>query len=129
MVEPRRYELDADTRKHFLATANVPLHVLEFRWSRTLDDANVNRLESIFRASVKPDEPKHHIPAIVDPAELQEGWFKEQPNKAYELFQPPKGYKLQCLHGIHRAKAAERIFGKKGTWVVDFYDQGTSHAL
>ncbi|OAA65117.1 hypothetical protein LEL_10564 [Akanthomyces lecanii RCEF 1005] len=113
------YRLSLDRAKCFIATASFPLRALRFEHSRPLDADNVNRLKRVFDAGFYPERAEHRIPALVTKTDLlQEPWF----SPGEEKYQPPNGYTINCLHGLHRVKAAEELYGPNSTWVVDLYD-------
>ena len=65
--------LQAERYIKYRGTARVRLEYLHFEWDepRELNRKNVERLKEIFRIeNVRRLEPRNHIPALVDQADL-----------------------------------------------------------
>ncbi|KAI1370154.1 hypothetical protein F4677DRAFT_383992 [Hypoxylon crocopeplum] len=128
----RPIEIEPETSLGYLGTASISLDVLHFPYSKGLDLEKVKQLERLFRAErCRPSEPTNRIPAIVDKSELERcvsdsgissDQLRHDTRGNHARLEFPDGFRLECLRGRHRAKAAEEILGTKARrWIVDLY--------
>ena len=121
--------------KH-VGSARVRLDVLEFHDARALDVSNVERLKTLFRGQrgCNPEELQNRIPAIIDETHLHDALRLS--NISRESLRPqgterPKldfapGFRLRCLRGQHRVRAAEEVLrSSEPRWVIDLFVAGT----
>ncbi|KAI1382526.1 uncharacterized protein F4822DRAFT_442585 [Hypoxylon trugodes] len=126
--------------KEHLGTASVSFNILNFPYSKVLDPKKVQRLTRLFKAEgCRPVEFANRIPALVHKTQLQEclsdlGLPEDQ--LLYDgLGNPsrlefPHGFRLTCLRGRHRVKAAEDVLHPADRrWVVDLYPAEISEEL
>lgn len=132
--------IEAEKSLRYLGTASICLDVLHFPYSKGLDPENVKRLERLFRAErCRPAEPANRIPAIVHESQLDQcrehseiasDQLRHDTLGRYARLEFPDGFRLECLRGRHRAKAAEKVLGSKARrWIVDLYSAGTNHTM
>ena len=121
----------------YKGTARVRLENLHFEWNepRELSRKNVERLKEIFRMEdVHRLEPSNHVPAVIEPADLEaamqvsevsaEKLLSNPDNNPPALRFPPE-HRLRCLHGRHRIQAArETLPPIDAWWTVDLYLAG-----
>lgn len=117
--------IDTEKKRHRLhERISVPLDVLEFPFSRPLDPAHVERLTAMFGGGrCLPQKDEYRIPAIVNRDALKEEWFEERAGTKY--LNPPAEFRLPCLRGQHRVKAAQNLLSGEKRWVIDIYDSCT----
>lgn len=123
--------------EHYLGSAKILLEDLHFEKLKAiefLDQKNVARLRKVFELEgcLRLD-PEHHIPAIIDPAILEQSLYQSSVDRA-ELFSTgnlpeislPPQHRLSCLHGRHRIAAAQTfLIASDRWWTVDFYSDST----
>ncbi|KAI1382530.1 uncharacterized protein F4822DRAFT_441841 [Hypoxylon trugodes] len=124
-----------------LGTASVRLDILHFPHSRVLDVENVERLKQLFRAErgCRPAEFANRIPAIIYQSQLEQsleqsgisaGQLRHENPRSHARLEFPAGFRLECLRGRHRAKAAEEVFDLAAQrWIVDLYPADISADL
>lgn len=129
----RRIKTEKHRRR--LGTARIKLDLLDFPNSRGLDQDNLDRLKRLFRGErgCKPEEPEHRIPAVVDEERFREALHLSGVSSEVLLSGGPEfprldfpaGFRLECLRGHHRARAAQEVFrsGDK-CWVVELFAAG-----
>jgi len=122
--------------KH-LGTASVKLSVLDFPYSKGLDEKNVDRLERLFRTErgCLPCDLPNRIPAIIHESQLLQALRASNISAECLLsgiigkpvkLEFPSGFRLECLRGRHRVEAADRVLkGLDKRWVVDLFLAGT----
>ncbi|KAI9676517.1 MAG: hypothetical protein M1817_000675 [Caeruleum heppii] len=137
MASPRVVELSLLKQKkaHFRGSARVQIKHLRFEThkssgTRSLDPANVRRLERIFEIQgCARLDPEHYVPALISKADLDRTLARSAitPAILHRFDEPPTldldpTTRLTCLHGKHRLQAAEHFLlpGDKW-WVVDLY--------
>jgi len=119
-----------------LGTARVKLDLLDFPNSGGLDQKNVERLKRLFLGEhgCKPEELENRIPAVVDEGQLHEAAHTSgvsheallSSGPDFPRLDFPAGFRLKCLRGRHRAKAAQEAFRSNDRrWVVDLFAAGT----
>jgi hypothetical protein len=129
--------LYAERFVQYRGTARVRLDNLHFEWNepRELSRKNVERLKEIFRTeNVHRLEPRNHIPAVVEEAELDAATRTSEVSAENLLRNPddgppllifPPSHRVICLHGRHRIQAArETLPPTDAWWTVDFYLTG-----
>ena len=123
--------------KH-IGTASIKLDVLDFPYSEGLDRENVERLKTLFKTAggYIPGDVSNRIPAIIHERQLHEALglsgvsaetlLSDAEGNFVELEFPP-GFRLECLRGRHRAKAADEFLDSQDKrWVVDLFLAGKS---
>jgi len=141
-MPPEFYEIQEriaqEKTEKYIGSANIRLDRLHFpnQSSRNVVDKRVDSLVGLFRESYSPSKPCNHIIAIIHQEDLRtalqtskiasgalrDGTYPEL------CFQPQ--YRLHCLRGQHRVRAAKRLFGTKNTyWTVDLYSDSISAEL
>ena len=130
-----RRRIQAEKSLKYVGTACVKLGVLTFPHSSGLNPHNVQRLTALFRGQrgCNSEDLQHRIPAIIDDANLHEALaasglgreaLSSSGREAPKLEFPP-GFRLECLRGQHRAKAAEELFNSPDQcWTVDLFIAG-----
>ncbi|ETN44455.1 uncharacterized protein HMPREF1541_10636 [Cyphellophora europaea CBS 101466] len=126
--------LQAERYIKYRGTARVRLEHMHFEWNETreLNRKNVQRLREVFRTeNVRRLEPRNHIPAVVDQAELDSALqlskcsaetLLSNTNAEPPELKFPARHRVTCLHGRHRVQAArETLPPTDAWWVVDFY--------
>lgn len=130
-------QLQAERSVKYRGTARVRLENLHFEWNepRELSRKNVERLKEVFRLeNVRRLEPRNHIPAVLDQANLDEA-LQASEILAEQLMTNPHNdppvlkfrphRRLTCLHGRHRIQAAREILPPTDAWwTVDLYLTG-----
>jgi hypothetical protein len=121
--------------------ARVKIEVLHFphepKISRDVDDKHAEKLTTLLKAGNEQDisQFRSRIPAIIDQQQLEDA-IAVSGISAERLLDPrncpeldfPAGFRLKCLHGKHRIKAAANIH-PYGRWVVDLYLAGKGPCL
>ena len=136
----RECKLQAERCVKYKGTARIRLEHMHFEWNETreLNRKNVERLKDVFRTeNTRRLEPRNHIPAVVDQAELdialQISKFSAEtllsnPDAEPPALRFPKHHRITCLHGRHRVQAAQETLPPTDAWwVVDFYLKGVHH--
>ncbi|KAL6242584.1 hypothetical protein RBB50_010230 [Rhinocladiella similis] len=126
--------LHAERVIQYRGTARVRLENLHFEWNepRELNRKNVERLKEIFRTeNVHRLEPRNHIPAVVEEAELDAATRASEvlaenllsnPDDGPPWLKFPPSHRVSCLHGRHRIQAArETLPPTDAWWTVDLY--------
>ncbi len=137
-LSEQELRLQAERLVTYRGTARIRLENLYFEpdESRELSRKNVERLKERFRKDILRLVPRHHIPAVVDQADLDDGIqaskisagallsnLHDQP----PMLQFPTRLRLTCLHGRHRIQAArETLSPNDAWWTVDLYLTGMS---
>jgi len=138
----RERQLATERSLKYWGTASVDIDILDFPCEE--DEENVEKLVDLFRADCRNLNPRYHIPAKVDKHKLDAALalskltFQQlragpDPEYGYPVLKFPPGFRLECRHGIHRAKAATRVLPPEARrWLIDLYDSGripprTSH--
>ncbi|KJZ68204.1 hypothetical protein HIM_12405 [Hirsutella minnesotensis 3608] len=123
----RLRHINEEKRKHLLwQGVFVSLDILEFPFSRALDQTHVERLTKAFSGGrCLPEREDYRIPAIASKDAFEASWFEDIDGSIY--LKPPANFKLRCLRGQHRARAAQNLVPGRQHWVVDIYDSAISH--
>ncbi|KAL1845446.1 hypothetical protein Plec18170_009765 [Paecilomyces lecythidis] len=139
-----RYEMAISEQRaaKYRGTVRVRLETLEFgtEGSRQLDAKNVERLQRVFRKEgCYRLEPENRIPAAIDQGSLEEAMrlsdttfddLLEIPQTSPPLLKFPAGFRLRCLEGQSRVKAAaETLRPEERWWGVDLYLEDMSSEL
>ncbi|KAF4331729.1 hypothetical protein FBEOM_14501 [Fusarium beomiforme] len=89
----RRDRLSKEKQQHFLGIASIRFGALDFDWCRqrnplsgSPDQKNVASLETMFRRGCdwSPEQVSHQIPALIDPALLQESLLRAEKSLSLE---------------------------------------------
>jgi hypothetical protein len=120
----------------YRGTASIKLDVLHFPDSRDLDEQNIERLKRLFRGErgCRSEDLQNHIPAVIDQHQLDaalrasgitaDRLLANSPGGYAEIDFPPD-FRLECLHGRHRIRAAAETFPSRvKRWPVDLYLAG-----
>lgn len=123
---------------NYRGTVRVKLETLKFgiEGSRQLDVQNVRRLQHIFQdQGCYRLDPENRIPAVIDQQALENAMRSSDTTLAALLQIPqtsppflkfPAGFRLQCLKGQSRAKAAEMVLRpEERWWGIDLYLEGS----
>ena len=119
---PDHHNKMAETAAYFRGHAKISLRNLKFHSplfaSRAFDISHVERLKHIFmQESCARSEPCNFISAVIENDILEQ--VIAQSETTYESLRSeieipqlslPDDYKLRCLYGKHRVKAAEDVF-------------------
>ena len=120
----------------YLGSARVNFQDLDFSfYSAEADPKNIKRLRAVFkRAGCFPLKTENRIPALIDPTVLENaiqlsGIPVEQIRQPEDGNLPhlslPPSYKLRCLQGRSRVRAAEVLLPNiQHSWAIDFYAEG-----
>ena len=127
-IADREQAVAAETKAHFLFSAQVSISALDFPYSRALDNGNIERLKRHFgRGACSPEKPEHHIPAIAKGSEIRDKLKPaDEAVSRYPRLDLSGGPVLRCLRGLHRVRAAQNLVQPVTTWIVDIYDEGLS---
>jgi hypothetical protein len=139
----RREKLNKEKQQHFLGIASIRFAALSFDWCRqqnplsgSPDQKNVASLETMFRRGCDwaPEQVSHQIPALIDPALLQESLQRAGNNLSLEGLKREDGAfaeldladgKVICLKGEHRVLASDAtVANRKKRWIVRLYSTG-----
>lgn len=133
----RDKRVSSDTAANFVGTVRVWIKHLDFPHpSRQVDPKVIAQLKRDFDGEgCNPEKLNNRIPAIIhDPmllrTMLERLAISAETFKAMSKENPPhlnlgQGVKLECLHGQHRAFAAnEYLPPSRRWWVVDLYNTG-----
>ncbi|KAF4332356.1 hypothetical protein FBEOM_13848 [Fusarium beomiforme] len=114
----RRDRLSKEKQQHFLGIASIKFGALDFDWCRqrnplsgSPDQKNVDSLETMFRRGCdwSPEQVSHQIPALIDPALLQESLQRAEKSLSLEDLKREDGVfaeldlgdgKVICLKGL-----------------------------
>ncbi|KAF4445477.1 hypothetical protein FALBO_17180 [Fusarium albosuccineum] len=133
-----------EKQEKFLGTASIRFETLDFSLSQEQyplgedpDRSNVESLEHMFQqgCSWSPDQISHQIPALIDPAQLEEAAhnaavsidvLKQEAGNFVELNFPPN-FRIQCLRGQARVLAANAVLANRHKrWVIRLYSPDLS---
>ncbi|KAG7404312.1 hypothetical protein Forpe1208_v015882 [Fusarium oxysporum f. sp. rapae] len=136
----RRDKLNKEKQQHFLGVASIRFGALSFDWCRqqnplrgSPDQKNVASLETMFRRGCdwSPEQVSHQIPALIDPALLEESLQRAENNVSLEGLKREDGAfaeldladgKVICLKGEHRVLASDAtVANRKKRWIVRLY--------
>jgi hypothetical protein len=125
-----------DRATSYLGSACVRFQDLDFSFYSSEDDSsNIRRLSDIFeKAGCFTLKAEYRIAALIDRT-VFENAIRISNISAEQIRQPPDGhppqlsflpgYKLKCLQGRSRVRAAEANLDiAKHSWAVDFYAEG-----
>ncbi|KAF5725155.1 hypothetical protein FMUND_118 [Fusarium mundagurra] len=140
----RRDKLNKEKQQHFLGVASIRFGALSFDWCRqqnplrgSPDQKNVASLETMFRRGCdwSPEQVSHQIPALIDPALLEESLQRAGNNVSLESLKREDGAfaeldladgKVICLKGEHRVLASDAtVANRKKRWIVRLYSTET----
>ncbi|KAG6996992.1 hypothetical protein FOFC_08095 [Fusarium oxysporum] len=141
----RRDRLSKEKQQHFLGIASIRFGALDFDWCRqrnplsgSPDQKNVASLETMFRRGCdwSPEQVSHQIPALIDPALLEESLQRAEKNLSREDLKKEDGVfaeldladgKVICLKGEHRVLASDAtVVNRKKRWIVRLYSTDLS---
>jgi hypothetical protein len=137
----REGRIAAERNLKLIGAARVKIEVLHFphdpKNSRDVDDKHAEKLTKLLKAGNEQETSqfRSRVPAIIDQHQLEDaiaasGISAERlldPRECLEL-DFPAGFRLKCLHGQHRIKAAANIH-PGSRWVVDLYLAGKGLSL
>lgn len=132
--ESREKRLLLEKKICYKGTASIKIEVLDFRPRKVgeSDDRNVNRLKKAFRepGACERLNLRNHVLGIIDQSTLDAALhvagipsdclFKD-PSEDYPKLDFPAGYKLECIQGQSRTRAAPPGDQR---WTVDLYLSG-----
>lgn len=128
----RERKIVAEKNIKHLGTARIDVCNLEFPSDR--DEENVEALTALFKEDFQGLNPKYHIPAKINPQDLDNALHISGlsalcdgpvPDEGYPQLQFPPGFRLQCLRGRSRAEAVQRAFPPGARrWTVDLFRSG-----
>ncbi|KNB17729.1 hypothetical protein FOXG_15501 [Fusarium oxysporum f. sp. lycopersici 4287] len=140
----RRERLSKEKQQHFLGIASIRFGALDFDWCRqrnplsgSLDQKNVASLETMFRRGCdwSPEQVSHQIPALIDPALLEESLQRAEKSLSLEDLKKEDGVfaeldladgRVICLKGEHRVLASDAtVVNRKKRWIVRLYSTET----
>jgi Protein of unknown function (DUF3723) len=128
--------LHATRISNYQGTACVRFKILRFEDTSELDPAKIQRINQIFatRGCLRLD-PRHRISSLIERADLQRACetsgvaiaeLKRAGSAGFVHLTFPEGYRLACLNGRHRVRAAESFLGPRDHWwAVDLFLSGT----
>ncbi|SPJ72422.1 uncharacterized protein FTOL_02150 [Fusarium torulosum] len=141
----RREKLNKEKQQHFLGIASIRFGALSFDWCRqrnplkgSPDQKNVASLETMFRRGCdwSPEQVSHQIPALIDPALLEESVQRAENNLSLDdLKREDRVFakldladgKVICLKGEHRVLASDAtVANRKKRWIVRLYSTDLS---
>ncbi|KAI3572325.1 hypothetical protein IWW34DRAFT_824384 [Fusarium oxysporum f. sp. albedinis] len=141
----RRDRLSKEKQQHFLGIASIRFGALDFDWCRqrnplsgSPDQKNVASLETMFRRGCdwSPEQVSHQIPALIDPALLEESLQRAEKSLSLEDLKKEDGVfaeldladgKVICLKGEHRVLASDAtVVNRKKRWIVRLYSTDLS---
>ncbi|KAH7228603.1 uncharacterized protein BKA55DRAFT_626446 [Fusarium redolens] len=140
----RRDRLSKEKQQYFLGIASIRFGALDFDWCRqrnplsgSPDQKNVASLETMFRRGCdwSPEQVSHQIPALIDPALLEESLQRAEKSLSLEDLKKEDGVfaeldladgKVICLKGEHRVLASDAtVVNRKKRWIVRLYSTET----
>lgn len=132
------HRIEAERVFKHIGTASIKLNVLVFPHSKELNLKKVERLKKLFQESdCIPDDLPNRIPAIIHESQLQESLNASEISRQRLLssdcgnhakLEFPPSFRLECLRGRHRVKAAEetpKYTDKR--WVIDLFLAGMAY--
>ncbi|EGU72966.1 hypothetical protein FOXB_16521 [Fusarium oxysporum f. sp. conglutinans Fo5176] len=141
----RRERLIKEKQQHFLGIASIRFGALDFGWCRqqnplsgSPDQKNVASLETMFRRGCdwSPEQVSHQIPALIDPALLEESLQRAEKSLSLEDLKKEDGVfaeldladgRVICLKGEHRVLASDAtVVNRKKRWIVRLYSTDLS---
>jgi hypothetical protein len=139
----RRDRLSKEKQQYFLGIASIRFGALDFDWCRqrnplsgSPDQKNVASLETMFRRGCdwSPEQVSHQIPALIDPALLEDSLQRAEKSLSLEDLKKEDGVfaeldladgKVICLKGEHRVLASDAtVVNRKKRWIVRLYSTG-----
>ncbi|KAH7184452.1 hypothetical protein DER44DRAFT_859433 [Fusarium oxysporum] len=140
----RRDRLSKEKQQYFLGIASIRFGALDFNWCRqrnplsgSPDQKNVASLETMFRRGCdwSPEQVSHQIPALIDPALLEDSLQRAEKSLSLEDLKKEDGVfaeldladgKVICLKGEHRVLASDAtVVNRKKRWIVRLYSTET----
>ncbi|WKT54335.1 hypothetical protein QSH57_004919 [Fusarium oxysporum f. sp. vasinfectum] len=141
----RRDRLSKEKQQYFLGIASIRFGALDFNWCRqrnplsgSPDQKNVASLETMFRRGCdwSPEQVSHQIPALIDPALLEDSLQRAEKSLSLEDLKKEDGVfaeldladgKVICLKGEHRVLASDAtVVNRKKRWIVRLYSTDLS---
>ncbi|KAJ4082782.1 hypothetical protein NW760_015018 [Fusarium oxysporum] len=141
----RRDRLSKEKQQYFLGIASIRFGALDFDWCRqrnplsgSPDQKNVASLETMFRRGCdwSPEQVSHQIPALIDPALLEDSLQRAEKSLSLEDLKKEDGVfaeldladgKVICLKGEHRVLASDAtVVNRKKRWIVRLYSTALS---
>lgn len=113
----KEFDSEAEKKIEFLGTARVAIRWLRFA-DGFMNPKHVQKLQSILRKDCQRIHAQNHVPAVIDPEHLaralREANISANVLSKLALHNIPilefwSGFRLECLHGKHRIKAAKDI--------------------
>lgn len=125
-------ELKLERCRKYIGSASVSLGILDFQ--HEVDEQNVDRLARLLQSKCDRADVRNHVIATIDQHSLDlalsysnlatEDLTIDGSGNFPELNLPPK-LRLQCLHGVDRLAAAQRVLPHEDQrWTVDLYLAG-----
>lgn len=137
-VELIEKKLAEDRGKYYRGTVRVRFKYLQFSklCPRGRSDEIVEYLKDKFSHACLRLDPKHRIPAVIEPQTLDAAIESSPAITLANLLDNPKGLppeltlppdcRLECLHGRQRVEAARELLPPKDWWwTIDLYLKGT----
>ena len=132
------YGLASEKSTKYRGSASIKLEVLHFEHEK--DPSNAQRLELLFRKTGYDQfNVQNHVPATIDQPTLDAAMrdsgltaemLRVHPHGSYRELNFPPGFRLECLHGQDRVRAATRLLPKEDKrWIVDLYLSGSVSRL
>ncbi|QKD57628.2 uncharacterized protein FOBCDRAFT_242084 [Fusarium oxysporum Fo47] len=140
-----RDRLSKEKQQYFLGIASIRFGALDFDWCRqrnplsgSPDQKNVASLETMFRRGCdwSPEQVSHQIPALIDPALLEESLQRAEKSLSLEDLKKEDGVfaeldladgRVICLKGEHQVLASDAtVVNRKKRWIVRLYSTDLS---
>ena len=142
-LKAQEERLNREKGIRYKGTASIEIQVLQFpaqKIGRT-SGKNVERLKKVFRnEGCERLILRNHVPAMIHQGQLDlalqaSGLSAEHlltdphgPRGSYPELNFPTGYRLECLHGQDRVRAAAQVLPPGDRrWTVDLYLAGMAH--
>jgi len=127
--------LALERRSKTWGTASIRLDILDFPNHET--NTNVEGLVEVLRMDPQHHNPRHRILATIEREQLCLGLSISKislerlqaptlEKDGYPQLDFPDGFRLKCLHGLRRARAAMLGPSADGRWVVELLHAGKS---
>ena len=134
------HRLAAETSIKYRGTACIALEALTFACEA--DEGNVMRLKQLFKKNgCNRLDVRNHVPAVISQEQLDIA-IRHSKTTAKALIDScntrdnfvelkfPVNFRLQCLHGSDRVRAATEILPPtEKYWIVDLYLEGRRSSL